>query len=172
MKLTSLENTPRMTHKGVIHVNQKPVYIIEVVEESAGQSTQYATLYTVQRDSNPPIKSYKTIKKSKGFKSTTVLGKLADSMFKPTSHLVRQEEPPAFMVDLMYGKDTFTGVEGKGFYEREQDVIQVTAGGVKVKPGELTGVFIALSSVVWEKMTVSTEDILQEYEARRLIWRL
>lgn len=172
MKITTIENTPRMTHKGVIYVKKQPIYIIEVMEEGYGLPTQYATLYEVQKDSNPPIRAYKMAKKTVGYKSTTALGRLASKLHAPTTKLIRQEEPPVFMVDIQYGKDTFTGKEGRGFYEREKDVIQVTTEGIKVKHGEPTGVFIALSSVTWGTMTISTEDVMQEYQARKLIWRL
>lgn len=159
-------------HVGVLTINKQPIYIVEVMEESNMNPMQYATVYAVERDSKPPIKAYDRIVSAQEYKSTTLLGELATKLYKPKRKETKRDKPPLFMTDIIYGKDTFTGKEGRGFYEREKDKTTVQGGKLKVVYGQPTGVFIGLDSIGWTKLVIAPEDVVKEYQARKMLWYL
>ena len=172
---------PTKVHTGVLYVNKRPVYIVEVIEER-GEPAEYVTVYaahtpkTVRGQENSedvtPVKAFDTVKQEIGkIKDTTVLGKLANKIHKPKYKLKQVVKPPLFMTDILPGVDTFTGKEGRGFYEREKDRV-VIGKEMKVIHGERTGVFIAFDSIVWEKTKVPTNNILADYHARKTLFFL
>jgi len=177
MELGSL-GLPTKVHTGVMYVNKKPVYIIEVVEEN-GENAEFVTVYEAHRhkneeDASIPVKAYDVVEKDMNYiKPTTLLGQLASKMVKPNKKRIKITKPPLFMTEIMVGKDTFTGKEGRGFYEREKDEVRITKKeGIGVKRGDRTGVFISLDSIIWEKVRVPTTDLVEEYQARKTLYFL
>lgn len=178
MELDSLD-TPTRIHTGVLYVQKKPIYIIEVVEEH-GNPAEYVTIYdahqprTLSREDLvdiTPVKAYDRVEKEIGkIKDTTILGQLASKINKPTKKIIHITKPPLFMTDIQVGVDTFTGKEGKGFYEREKDVVRITGKGMDIKHGDRTGVFISFDSIVWEKLKIPTDDVLMDYQARKTLF--
>lgn len=172
IEIETLRDLPRLIHYGVLTIQKKPLYIVEVMAEKVDIPSQYVTVYAVEPESKPPIKAYERVVKNQGFKETTTLGLLASKLYKPKNKEYKRVKPPLFMTELVYGTDTFTGKYGKGFYEREQDTVKVVNGKPQVIFGEKTGVFIGLDSIGWEKIVVAPDDILEEYLARKRLWYL
>lgn len=166
-----LKDNPPIIKTGTLYIKKKPIYIIEKVEN--GEETEYVTVYNVfkeQIDGKSPIKDYRVERRYSEFKGDTPLTKFAKRYYQPKGHNYRVEEPPVFMEPIVWGKNTFTGREGKGFYEREQDRFKKEGDKVVLKKGDRTGIFITLDSITWEKLVVAPKDIYETYEAQKLLW--
>lgn len=173
-------NTPGMFHEGVLYIDYKPQYIVEYYDE-AGVDT-YVTVYEVDeaslRENAPeeaiknPRKAYEIRRINPGFREDTRLSTLAAERFN--KNMNRREEkrdkPPVFTAPVQYGRDTFYGIEGMGFYERTKDRYGMKDGKPIVEGGHLTGVFIALDSIDWRRRYVPTEEMLNQYVARVSMW--
>lgn len=171
---------PTKVHTGVLYVSKKPIYIVEIVEEN-GNPGEYVTVYEAHRPRDVkkdevivPVKAYDNVERDLNkVRNTTVLGDIASKIVKPNKKRYKVTKPPLFMEDITVGKDTFTGKEGLGFYEREKDDIKISQKtGITVKRGKRTGVFVSLDSIIWEKLRVPTNDIVQEYKARKTLYSL
>lgn len=169
---------PTKVHTGVLYVNKTPVYIVEIVEEN-GANADFITVYEAhkhkeQSESNIPVKAYDVVERDLNYiKPTTVLGQIASKIVKPNKKKFKVTKPPLFMTEIEVGKDTFTGREGRGFYEREKDEVRISKKeGVGVKRGVRTGVFVSLDSIIWEKVKVPTMGLVEEYKARKTLYFL
>lgn len=175
--LTDYNGYPPKMHTGTLYVNKQPVYIIDMLEESDGVK-DYVTVYeahrprfTEQGEEVKPTKAYDRVPREIGaYRPTTVLGKIASKAFPSKKKVTLEERPPLFMAEIVEGIDTMTGKEGLGFYEREKDEVTLNEKGVNRKHGELTGVFISLDSITWEKVRVPSDDIIDEYLARKYLY--
>lgn len=169
IELLTLDKTPKIIRRGVLRVAKKPIYIVELIEDDE-EVEPYVVVYDVQPGSNPPEKAFNRKEINKGFKNTTVLGELAKKQFRVKKKYKAVENPPLFMAPIIDGTGTFTQQFGRGFYEREKDVLKLTESGNRVIYGAPTGVFINLSSIDWIKAFIATEDIIKEQNAMRTLW--
>lgn len=167
-RLIHIAETPAKLHRGVLYVNKQAVYIVEMLED--GNQPTLLVAYNVQPNSKPPVKAYSVEKHQSMFKTGTILGRLASEKISLPPKTVREEKPPAFMTPVVYGIDTFSGLDGKGFWEREQDQVRFSEGEIKVVHGERTGVFISLDSILWEKIIIPTEEILKTWRAQETLF--
>lgn len=169
-KLIRLAETPPKLHKGCLYVDGDPVYIVEMLED--GNDPTMITIFKVQPKSDPPVKEFKPKLVTPTFSTKTILGRLAAKKYRGKQKAVRviEESPPLFMTPVVYGFDTFTGADGRGFWEREEDKLEVVDGKVTVTRGERTGVFISLDSVTWEKIVIPTGEVLKQWRAQETLF--
>ncbi|AXH71192.1 hypothetical protein BSP38_150 [Bacillus phage BSP38] len=148
--------------RGVLWVNKKPEYIVELVREP---DLSYVRVYGVHpgTQENPQKRAVEKVSQTKKFLTSTALGRWADQFLpsKKTSRL--QAAPPLFIAPVVKNQvSTFTGKREAGFFEREPDRYTVEFGEQKYIRGRNTGVFIGLSSIVWEdKKTISTQSLVE-----------
>ena len=177
--LIDVNNPPTLIRRGVLSIKTKvnnevketPVYIVELAEELTG--TDVVSVYKVKEIGDSIQKDYIEEKVTPRFKSTTYLGELAQKIKGRSIKEQRRVEtkPPLFLAPVVNGIDTFTGIEGKGFYEREEDRhILLPDGKPGIAYGDNTGVFIGLSSIKWDKAYVDVESITKGYLSQKQIW--
>lgn len=184
--LLDVNSSPKLIRRGVLTMKvksrelgmrkmiEKPIYIVEVAEE--GYGTSIASVFqAVQEGEGDNIvvqKAYKESITQQAFKESTFLGKVAQKVhsknLKPKR--VVTTNPPVFLTPIVLGTDTFTGMSGLGFYEREPDRFVIHDGKPTIEYGKNTGVFICLNSVKWEKVYVSAGQIVQDYIADKQLW--
>lgn len=163
-------------HVGYLKVQKEPHYIVEMVEDQ-GNPPEFVTVYKPhpkqklnKNEDVLPRKAFTMVEKTvSGYSDSTVLGKLAKRVKE--EHKVKEpvENPPIFMTAIVWGVDTFTGKEGWGFYEHEQDITQYKNGKPSIKHGAPTGVFISLDSIIWEKTVLPLGEVLDDYKARKTL---
>lgn len=165
------ENLLQYVKRGVLWVQKKPVYIIELINE---KDTAYVAAYAVQEENidpkAPPIKRGRfEVKPAAQFSKRTTLGKLADSIYSNNKKDVRvwKSDPPVFVCPVVPNQqDTFSGKVGSGFYEHTEDHWTTLGTQRKYERGTPTGVFIGLDSVVWEdKVTISADSFVRAFAA-------
>lgn len=157
--------------RGVLWVQKKPVYIIELINE---KDTAYIAAYAVQEENidpkAPPIKRGRfEVKPTTQFSKTTTLSKLADTIYSKSKKAVRawKSDPPIFVCPVVHNQqDTFSGKIGSGFFEHTQDRWTTLNGQRKYERGAPTGVFIGLDSIVWEdKVTIPADSFVKAFAA-------
>jgi len=152
----------RYIRKGVLIVQKKPFYIVELIKE---QNTAYVIVYKVHpgTDDNPQKLAVEEKKRINTFSTNTLLGNLANRLIPGKMSRKWVPKPPVFIAPVVLNQvDTFTGKREAGFFEREEDRVVVEAGEKKLKRGDNTGVFIGLSSVTWDdKVTIPTESLVK-----------
>lgn len=177
--LIDVNNPPTLIRRGVLSlktkvndtVEEKPIYIVELAEELSG--TDIVSVYKVKAIDGTVQKDYIEERVTPKFKSTTFLGELAQKVKGKSIKEQRRVEtkPPLFLAPVVNGVDTFTGIEGRGFYEREEDRhILLPDGKPGIAYGDNTGVFIGLSSIRWDKVYVDVDSIAKGYLSQKQIW--
>lgn len=152
-KLIDLDKDKLEYHKtGVLWLKGDPVYIVDLVREG---NLAYVVVYAADNleKKNPRKLAIKqTIKDGERFSSATRLGALANAMFPAKKQEKWVEKPPLFVAPVIPKYvNTLTGKEESGFFEREPDKETTVAGERVLQRGKNTGVFIGLSSIVWEE---------------------
>lgn len=164
-------NTDSLTYikKGVLWVQQKPYYIVELIKEGP---VSYVTVYAVQpgTDSNPQKAAIEQQIKGNRFQGNTLLAQLANVMFPSKQSAKWIVKDPLFIAPVVPNQiNTFTGQVESGFFEREADEVKNIGGKIQMLRGRNTGVFIGLSSVTWEDkvhiQTASLVKALRQYQA-------
>lgn len=155
-------------------VEEKPVYIVELAEESYGTSV-VSVFSAVQERSGDHVvvqKAYTENITKPSFKGTTFLGKVAQKVHEKSLKPKRvvTTKPPVFLAPVVMGVDTFTQEHGLGFYEREPDKFVMKDGHPSIEYGKNTGVFICLNSIKWDKAYVSAGQLIQDYVADKQLW--
>lgn len=152
--------------KGVLYIEKKPHYIVELIREP---DLAYVMVYKVHpgTDDNPKKLAVKVSKPQHSFVTSTVLGMLASKMIPNKMEHKWVPKDPVFVAPVIpNGYNTFTNKREDGFFEREEDRVAVEAGEKKLYRGRNTGVFIGLSSIIWEdKMTIPTESLVKTLTA-------
>ncbi|AMQ66655.1 hypothetical protein BH753_gp173 [Bacillus phage Shbh1] len=149
--------------RGVLWVQKNPHYIVELVKEP---DFTYVMVYAVHPDSKDKPKKL-AIQQEVGanprFSTQTVLGKIANQLFPPKKKLKWVVKDPLFTAPVIPNRvATLTGQQEDGFFEREPDRITQHQGGKKFVRGKNTGVFIGLSSIIWEdKVTIPTASLIK-----------
>lgn len=148
--------------KGVLWVQKNPHYIVELVREPDGT---YVVVYSVHEgtEDNPKKKAREVATRKDVFSPNTLLGKLAGSMLPSKVTRKWVPDPPLFIAPVIPNQiATLTGKRESGFFEREPDRMTSQGGERKLIRGKNTGVFIGLSSIVWEdKLTIPTESLMK-----------
>jgi hypothetical protein len=161
-------NLLKYIKKGVLWLEKKPYYIVELIKE---ENLAYVMVYKVHpgTEDNPQKLAQEITATQQRFSSNTRLGQLANNLFptKATKKWIPYD--PVFIAPVVPSRpNTFTGKFEEGFYEREEDRVAVQGGEKIVIRGKNTGVFIGLSSINWEpKVTIPTDSLvktLKEYE--------
>lgn len=151
-KLIDLDKDKLEYHKqGVLFIQKTPTYIIDMVREG---NLSYVIVYAADPTSKEPRKAYSIQRRGEAprFNPNTRLGALANNYFPPKKQQVRVDNPPLFVAPVIPSyTDTFTGKQESGFFEREPDKETTVAGERVLQRGKNTGVFIGLSSIVWEE---------------------
>lgn len=152
--------------KGVLWLDKKPHYIVELIKE---QGIAYVMVYKVHPDteSNPQKLADEVVTKMNVFSSTTRLGQLANQLFPSKSNTKWVPKDPVFVAPVLPNRpNTFTGKIEEGFFEREEDRVAVQGGEKIIIRGRNTGVFIGLSSIIWEpKIKIPTESLVKTLRA-------
>ncbi|QDP42918.1 hypothetical protein HWC53_gp171 [Bacillus phage vB_BmeM-Goe8] len=152
----------RYIRKGVLIVQKKPFYIVELIKE---QNTAYVIVYKVHpgTDDNPQKLAVEEKKRINTFSPNTLLGNLANRLIPGKISRKWVPKPPVFIAPVVPNQvDTFTGKRESGFFEREEDRMVTEAGKKKLIRGDNTGVFIGLSSVTWDdKVTIPTDSLIK-----------
>lgn len=148
--------------RGVLWVNKKPHYIVELVKEP---DLTYVMVYGVHpgTENNPKKLATEVRKRKNVFSTKTLLGQIANRMI-PVKETVKWEpKPPVFVAPVIPNQvATLTGRREDGFFEREPDRISSVGGEKVLHRGKNTGVFIGLSSIDWEDgYYIPTESILK-----------
>lgn len=160
----------RLTYikRGVVWVEKKPYYIVDLIKEP---EHIYVMVYGVHPNTEKdPKKLAKEVKiKNDTFSNATRLGTIANALVPKKTTFKWVVEPPLFVAPIIPEHTaTLTGRIESGFFEREPDQRTTVAGERKINRGRNTGVFIGMSSVVWEEgFKVPTESIiksLQDYQ--------
>lgn len=155
-------NLLRYIQKGVLWVNDEPLYMIELIKE---QDLSYVMVYRVHPGTKkfPKKLAVEVATKDNKFGTTTKLGQLANALIP--SKTVKKWVPrdPLFVAPVIpNGISTFTGKREPGFFERDEDRIAVEGGKKKMIRGNNTGVFVGLSSIIWEeKFTIPTDSLVK-----------
>lgn len=148
--------------KGVLWVQKNPHYIVELIKEPR---EVYVMVYAVHPNTNdnPKKKAQEIVSKKNVFSQSTLLGKLASTILPVKATKKWVPEPPLFVAPIIPNQiATLTGKREDGFFEREPDRMTATGGERKLVRGRNTGVFIGLSSIVWEDgYTIPTESIVK-----------
>lgn len=148
--------------KGVLWVEKKPYYIIELVKEP---EAYYAVVYGVHpgTEKNPQKAAIAVKKEENRFSPATRLGQLASLLLPSKKHIKLEPKPPLFIAPIIPNQvATLTGKREDGFFEREPDKITTIGGEKKYVRGKNTGVFIGLSSIEWEdKIIIPKDSILK-----------
>lgn len=157
--------------KGVLWVQQRPHYIVELIKDSNGV---YVAVYEAQpvegKDdpnfSNPKKAAREVNVGSKEYSPNTFLGQFANKFFPKRKLTKWQEKEVLFIAPIVQKqKATITGKIEDGFFEREPDKMVVERGEKVMSRGRNTGVFIGLSSIEWEdKVRIPTQSILDELD--------
>ena len=176
MTLVDLSNSPIVIHPGIVYSRlatgeldkKTPLYYIELVNEDAMQVVTVYRVNTNLRENETPTKA-KTIVKQvvNNFLGNSPLSALAKEKFPKKEIITTQDAPPLYMDVVYQFKDTFTGIEESGFFERKQDTILPNGTVAQSQP---TGVFIGLSSVYWLPPLVNLKDAINEYQINKSIW--
>lgn len=155
-------NLLRYIQKGVLWVQERPLYIVELIKES---DISYVMVYKVHpgTEKNPQKLAVEVVNKQNVFSPTTILGQLATKFKQPKVTKKWVPKDPVFVAPVISdGLSTFTGERGPGFFERDEDRISVEGGKRKVTRGKNTGIFIGLSSIVWEdRVSIPTDSLLK-----------
>ncbi|AEW47141.1 hypothetical protein BCP78_0134 [Bacillus phage BCP78] len=147
--------------KGVLLVDNKPHYIVELVKEP--HTALYAAVYAVHpgTDKYPKKRAMQKEGFVGRFNGTTRLAQIANALFPAKRVIGWEEEPPLFVAPIVSGQiSTFTKQVEDGFFEREPDRLTTEGGERKIIRGKNTGVFIGLSSIEWEEKTSIPLDSL------------
>lgn len=149
-----------------------PVYLVEMLEDNI--EPKVLRVYALQKGSNPPVKAYTEKPIKTGIKPSSKLGRVATDLLKIEEQTVgtrKVDLPPLFITLVEYGKDTFTGKSGYGFYDRQPDTTRTTGETNEpvFKEGALTGVFVTLDSIEWSDPMVASKDIVDKYKAEELM---
>jgi len=171
-KLIDLDKDKLEYHKsGCLFVKGEPVYIVDLVKEG---NLSYVVVYAADptEKANPRKQAVKQVVKGGSFFSpATLLGRLANEKFPAKKQEKWVEKPPLFVAPVIPKYvSTLTGKEESGFFEREPDSLTTVAGERSLRRGKNTGVFIGLSSIVWEEgfkiPTQSLVDALIQHQQR------
>jgi hypothetical protein len=161
-------NLLKYIKKGVLWLEKKPYYIVELIKE---ENLAYVMVYRVHpgTEENPQKLAEEMDVGQPRFSTNTRLGQLANMLFPTKQSKKWVPKDPVFVAPVVpHRPNTFTGKYEEGFFEREEDRIVVTGGEKKYIRGRNTGVFIGLSSIVWEdRVTIPTDSLvktLREYE--------
>jgi hypothetical protein len=164
--ITPKANQLTYVRKGVLWIQKKPHYIVELIKE---QNIAYVMVYKVHPDTdeNPQKLADELITKTNVFSNNTLLGQLANQIIPSKTGRKWIPKPPVFVAPVIPNRqNTFTGKIEEGFFEREEDRVVVTAGEAKIARGNNTGVFVGLSSIDWEpKVTIPTESLVKTLRA-------
>lgn len=148
--------------KGVLWVEKKPYYIVELIKEV---DATYVVVYAVHpgTEKNPQIAASEITSKKNVFSPRTRLGQIANQLLPTKETMKWIPKPPLFIAPIIPNQvATLTGKREEGFFEREADQVTSTAGERKYIRGKNTGVFIGLSSIQWEdKITIPTESLVK-----------
>nr|DAI05888.1 MAG TPA: hypothetical protein [Herelleviridae sp.] len=176
--LIDVTNPPILIRRGTLSIKtkidnkavEKAIYIVELAEETSG--TDVVSVYKAKTINGVVQKDFVTEEVKQGYKSTTFLGDLAQKVKGSDLRGKRyiSTKPPLFLAPVVFGKDTFTGVEERGFYEREEDRHVIQDGKPAIQFGDNTGVFIGLSSIKWERVYVDMNDVAKGYLANKQVW--
>lgn len=148
--------------RGVLYIEKKPYYIVELIKE---QGMSYVMVYRVHpgTEDNPKKLAQEVAIKEHVFSNNSRLGQIANAIIPSRVSKSWVVKDPVFMAPVLpVGLNTFTGYEESGFYEREEDKMTVQGGEKRMVRGKNTGVFIGLSSIVWEgKVRIPTSSLIQ-----------
>ncbi|AIW03259.1 hypothetical protein CPT_Mater102 [Bacillus phage Mater] len=148
--------------KGVLWVKNTPVYIVELTKE---QDIAFVQVFKVHpgTEKAPKKLAVEDVKKVGTFSNNSILGRLANNFFPAKTVKKWAPKPPAFTAPVVHNQiNTFTGQRESGFFEREEDRMSPVGGEIKFIRGNNTGVFIGLSSIVWEdKVTIPTKSLVE-----------
>jgi hypothetical protein len=162
--------------RGVLWVEKKPYYIVELIKE---EDLSYVMVYKVHpgTDKNPqPLADEVTDNKPR-FSTTSRLGQIANSMFPKKATKKWVPKDPVYVAPVIPSMlSTFSGKYEEGFFDREEDKIIVIGGEKRLARGQNTGIFIGLSSIVWEDKvripTASLVKVLKNYQKQDLFFDL
>ena len=150
------------TKKGVLWLEKKPHYIVELVKEN---NLSYVVVYGVHpgTESNPQPLAQEVTETKGRFSDHTRLGQIANRLFPAKRVKKWIPKDPLFVAPVIpHRRNTFTGVYEDGFFEREADRVSVIQGEKRLIRGNNTGVFIGLSSIVWEdKVKIPTDSLIK-----------
>ena len=149
--------------KGVLWIQKKPFYIVELVKEA---NSAFVMVYKVHPSTDekaePKKLAVEQVTQQHKFSQDTLLGQLANRLIPNRKGKKWVAKPPVFIAPVLPNRmNTFTGKWEAGFFERGEDRVIVQGGEKKYIRGENTGVFIGLSSITWEdKVTIPTESLV------------
>jgi hypothetical protein len=155
-------NKLRYVRKGVLWVQGNPHYIVELIREHGVAFVQVYDVHPNTRD-NPKKLADEVVSKVGAKKETTLLGQLANRLKPPKKKKQWVARPPVFVAPVVHGyTSTFTGQIDSGFFERAPDRFDSVGGEKVFVRGENTGVFVGLSSVIWDSRTTIPMESLVE----------
>lgn len=152
---------PVRISEGVYYFNDTPFYFIEHVEE---ELSEYVLVYDIHDKSNKdqPEKKYHIENKQQTIPAGTPLSNLIKSMMPNKKYKKKVYDDPLFVANVIpVGRDTVTGKSGKGFFERDKDRLQLSNSDNRVIHGQYTGIFIALSSIKWNRTYTPLESVVE-----------
>lgn len=160
----SLPNPELLTYvqTGVLWIKDDPIYVIDLVKK---ENIAIVHVFAVhdKKDQKPKKRAVLIRQQVTRFSPKTKLGELANN-FLPAKTIEKWVvSPPLFTAPIVQGyRDTFSQRQEPGFFEREPDTETAFNGERKIIRGKNTGVFIGLSSIVWEdKIRISQESLAQ-----------
>jgi hypothetical protein len=154
--------------KGVLWIQKQPIYVVELLKEG---NLAYVMVYKVHpgTEKDPKKLAAEQASPQYRFSQNTFLGQLANRIIpnKVTKKWV--PKPPVFVAPVVQNQmNTFTGQYEAGFFEREEDRMEVTGGQKKLIRGNNTGVFIGLSSIHWEDgFSIPTKSLVEALRAEK-----
>lgn len=160
--VTPQEGQLTYAQRGVLWLNKEPFYIVDLIKEGG---VSFVVVYDVQEGTKKnPQKAYHIESGvDRVFGKGTKLGQLATKFI--TAQQVKRMviKDPIFTAPVLPNQqDTFTGKKESGFFEREADRLTTIEGKRTLVRGNNSGVYIGLSSIVWEdRVTVPTASILK-----------
>lgn len=173
---------PSILHQGIYYVRTKvpgkddqkdPVYIVEYLEKPNGYQADMVTVYEAVKDKHSNIrKSFYVDKQVHGYKGVTKLGKFANKLYPSTEKVKEITNRPLYVSQVGWGTDSFSGVEGRGFLDREpqKQRLNTKTGEIEHYGGKTSGVFITFDSIEWEHQYVATRDIIDEERNNRYLF--
>lgn len=162
MKMTSSFNT--YFYSGVLYADKDPIYYVET-KTSQDNIAQFVLVYRpkIIKSETGLIsidKDYRSVPAKSSYSGETKLSILAKNIKESKSKgKQRVYNPPLFVSMVDWGKDTFSGKEGLGFWEYTPNKIDLTAKSMT--EGHKTGVFILMSDIKWNKPVMDPKDVLE-----------
>lgn len=152
--------------RGVLYVRETPHYIVDLIKED---TTSYVMVFAVHPQQegaegfSPQKRAREVTKKETRFSTNTLLGQIANRVIPNNKVTHWVPDGPLFVAPIIPNQvATLTGKVEEGFFEREPDRVTTLGGERKLLRGNVTGVFIGLSSIVWDdRVTIPTESLVK-----------